>query len=228
MSGPSFFQQAQAFREGRFLRVVNYHNTPASEAGQLERELSAYLELYDPVTPRHLDEFYATGAWPLARPGFVAAFYDGYRNNATVAAPVCDRLALTAWFLPPTGWLATDPAQQRAYAEAHDIELLDEELGQDRLAMTWDDLASIGERHVVAAHTGTHAEATDVRTAADARRELVEPRRAIQRCTGQAPAAMAWRYGAPYDPASPVSRALLDAGYRFLVSNTMIQRIAPP
>jgi peptidoglycan/xylan/chitin deacetylase (PgdA/CDA1 family) len=225
---PSFPQHAAALAAGRFVRVVNYHNTPASLEAELEADLRGYLGAYDPVTPGDLDAFLDTGRWPTARPGFVAAFYDGYRNHATVAAPVCDRLGVTAWFLPPTGFLATPAAQQQAFADAHDMWVLEEELAQDRLAMTFDELAAIAERHVVIAHTATHAAAETTVAAADLDREVAGPRKDLERVTGQAPPGLVWRLGGPYDPEHPSGKAAREAGYRFVLSNTAIQRIAPP
>lgn len=224
----SFAEHAAALEAGRHLRVVNYHNTPASLEGELEADLRAYLAAYDPVTPDDLDAFLDTGRWPTERPGFVAAFYDGYRNHATVAGPVCDRLGVTAWFLPPTGFLATPPAEQRAFADAHDMWVLEEELGQDRLALSFDELAGLAERHVVLAHTATHAAADETVDRADLDREVAGPRKDLERVTGRAPLGMVWKFGAPYDPQHPSGRAIRDAGYRFVVSNTAIQRIAVP
>lgn len=219
---PSFAQHAAALAAGRFLRVVNYHNTPAGSEGELERQLTAYLADHDPVTPADLDTFFDTGRWPTGRPGFVAAFYDGYYNHATVAAPVCDRLGLRAWFLPPTEFLDTPTDGQHDFAERQDFWVLDEERDQHRLAMSWDDLAAIAERHVVVAHTATHASAAQA--AADPEGELVAPRRRIEEVTGRAPEAVVFRLGAPHDGTVPVR----EAGYRFVVSNTAVQRIARP
>lgn len=88
--------------------------------------------------------------------------------------------------------------------------------------MTWDDLAAIAQRHVIVAHTATHASAGQA--AADPQGELVGPRRRIEEVTGQAPEAVVFRLGGPDDPAVPVR----EAGYRFVVSNTAIQRVARP
>jgi hypothetical protein len=216
----------QAFGGGAFLRVVNWHNTPVPERSTLRAELAWYLDRFDPVLPEHLDRFFDTGEWPLRRPGFVAAFYDGYLNNATVAAPVCDELGLPAWFFPPTTFLSVEPEHQREYADAHDIDLVDEERHQPALAMTWDHLAAISARHVVGAHTANHVEARHVRTAEDAEREVLGPVRRIEALTGRRPPAFAWLWGAPFDGASVAGQALLQAGVRYAFSNTVIQRIA--
>jgi peptidoglycan/xylan/chitin deacetylase (PgdA/CDA1 family) len=226
MSVPTRRFQRQAFAAGAYLRVVNWHNTLESERAKLRGELAWYAERHDPVRPGDLDRLFETGQWGRSRPGFIPAFYDGYRNHATVAAPVCDELGITAWFFPPTGFLSVPPERQREYAERHDIGLLAEELDQPAFAMTWDELEVISRRHVVAAHTANHAADTEIVTAADAEREVLEPVRRIEEVTGTRPPAFAWCLGAPFDPSSAAGRAVLQAGIRYQVSNTAYQRIA--
>lgn len=219
------FQRA-AFASGAFLRVVNWHNTPESERPTLRAELAWYLERFDPVLPEDLDRLFDTGRWGLRRPGFIPAFYDSYLNHATVAAPVCDELGLRAWFFPPTQFLSVPPDEQEAYADLHDIDLVDEERSQPSLAMTWDDLARIGRRHIVAGHTANHEQAVNIRTRDDVEREVLAPLRRIEDATGQKPTAFAWLFGRPYDPGSVAGRAMVEAGVRYAVSNTAFQRIA--
>lgn len=92
-------RRADDLRAGRYLRVVNYRNTPAGMAGQLERELAAYAQRFASVTFDDLERFFDTGTWGLERPGFLPVFYEGYRNNAEVAAPICNELGVVGWFL---------------------------------------------------------------------------------------------------------------------------------
>jgi len=214
-----------AFAAGAYLRVVNWHNTSRTDRGLLRAELAHYAGRYDPVLPGDLERLFETGAWGRSRPGLLPAFYDGYRNHVTVAAPVCDDLGLRAWFFPPTAFLSVDPDQQEAYADAHDIDLVPEERGQDRLAMTWDELEVLSRRHSVGAHTAHHVPARTVVTEADAEREVHEPVRLLSEVTGRRPAAFAWLFGSPYDAASTAGRAVLAAGIRFQASNTAYQRI---
>jgi peptidoglycan/xylan/chitin deacetylase (PgdA/CDA1 family) len=225
VAATTFDEQVTAYREGRHLRVVNYHNTPAAQRDEIRRELTSYARRYTCVLPEHLDAFYATGHWPLDRPGFIPVFYDGYRNNATVAAPLCDELGITAWFFPPTGFIDTPVADQRAYAGAHNITLVESEREQDQLAMTWDDLAWIAQRHVVAAHTSSHARAADLRTAAAVEEEATAPAQKILQVTGRPAAAFAWLGGTPFEPDLPGNAALRDLGIPYCFSNTKVQRI---
>ncbi|WP_084963895.1 polysaccharide deacetylase family protein [Thermoactinospora rubra] len=226
MSGYGFAQHRAALREGRYLRVVNYHNTPQSTADQLRAELAAYAAAFACVTLEDLDRFYATGEWHLDRPGFIPVFYEGYLNNATVAAPICDELGIVAWFPIITRFVDCPVPDQRAFAEAHHIDLVEEELAAERLAMSWDDVARIAERHVVIPHTGSHEQISKVVTREDVEREIFEPRRAVERVTGREAPGFVWLYGAPYGMNPEQDAAVREAGYRYQISNTMIQRIA--
>jgi hypothetical protein len=214
-----------ALAGGAFLRVVNWHNTPERGRRRLRAELVAYLRDHRPVVPADLDRLFDTGRWGHDRPGLLVAFYDGYRNGATVAAPVCDELGITAWFMPPTGFLDTPAELQHAYADAHDIDLVAEERDQARVAMTWDELAELSRRHVVAAHTATHAALDDVVAPADVEREVLSPVRRIAEVTGRTPAAQVFRFGRPHDAASPAWQAAARAGVRYALSNTAVERM---
>lgn len=217
--------QREAFASGAFLRVVNWHNTPESQRGPLRAELASYAKDYDSVLPSDLDRLFETGEWHKSKPGLIVVFYDSFLNNATVAAPICDELGLTAWFFPATAILSMDPADQREYAAAHHITLIEEEREQPSVAMTWEHLEQISKRHVIGAHTANHSPASEVLTAADAEREVFEPVRLIEQVTGRRPPAFAWLHGTAFDPESLAGRATLHAGIRYAVSNTVFQRI---
>lgn len=228
MSDPDLLRvpfQRDAFARGAFLRVVNWHNTPRVRRGDLRAHLSAYLDHHDPVSPEHLDELFETGRWPLRRPGFIPAFYDGYLNNVTVAAPVCEQLGISAWFFPPTALLDVPPDEQRDYASAHDVTLLPDE-PHAPWWMTWDDLAQVARRHVVAAHTATHAAAKDIVTADDVEREVTGPVRQLTELTGRVPPAFAFLYGTPPVPGTVAGDAVLASGVRYATTNTAYVRIA--
>lgn len=218
--------QQTAFCAGSFLRIVNWHNTPASQRDTLRAELGWYRDRYAPVTPQDLDRVVDTGIWHLDRPGFIPVFYDSYLNNATVAAPILDELGITAWFFPTTAILDVAPGDQHDYAEAHHFTILDEECDQPRFAMTWDDLAVIARRHVVAAHTANHAPAREIVTPQDVEREIHTPIRQITELTGHTPPAFAFLFGTPPDPGTLAGDAVLASGVKYATSNTAFIRIA--
>lgn len=221
----SFAGLTAALAQGRFLRVVNYHNTPAADGEQLEAELARYGERYAPVSLADLDRFRTTGRWHKDRPGIIPVFYEGYRNNAEVAAPLAEKAGLIAWFPIITDFLDVPVAEQYGYAEAHDIGLVPEDVRGERLAMTWEQVGELGERHVVTPHTANHRATEEIVTPEDFEREIFAPKRRMDEVTGQSAALFAFLHGTARAHSPQHAQALEDAGYRYLISNTMIQHL---
>lgn len=215
-----------AFVAGRLVRAVNYHNTPLGRAEEIEAKLRDYARRYESVTPTDIDDFARTGRWNTTRPAMMVAFYDGFHNAVTVGAQVCDALGLTAWFYPPTAFLDTPAEEQRDFAARNEIYIVPEERdGSARLAMTWDELGTIAERHVVCGHTASHALEAQTRSPADVDREVVRSLQRIEQVTGRPAGAFAWLGGTPYDEKSPGCRAVRDAGVPFMMSGLLVQRL---
>jgi hypothetical protein len=214
-----------AFRDGQVIRVVNYHSTPSSQRGELADELREFAETFSPVTMDDLIALFETGEWHKERPGVIPVFYEGYRNSATVAAPLCEEFGLTGWFPVATQFLSTPVEHQEAFARAHWIYLVEEDLRGERIAMSWDELGALSQRHEVYPHTASHEGFDTILDSADLEREVFEPKRVIDDVTGQSSKAFAWLHGSPYGRSPLHDQALVDAGYTFLFSNTMIQRL---
>lgn len=210
---------------GRFLRVVNYHNTPASNAPAVHRELERLRDRFDPVTLDDLDGFFATGRWPTSRPGLLPVFYEGYRNSAQVAAPACEDTGFVGWFPVCTGFVDCPVAEQEIFARSHLIDLVPEEVTGVRLALSRDEIGLLAQRHVVFPHTASHSGIADVTADEDFEREVFEPKRVLDHITGQDSAAFVWLHGSPWGGHPRHDRAVLDAGYRYQFSNTMLQRL---
>lgn len=224
----TFASHRQAIAEGRFIRVVNYHNTPRSGADDLRTELAGFAKRFESITLADLDQFFETGSWRTDRPGFIPVFYEGYRNSAEVAAPICDELGISAWFPICTAFVDTPVAEQEVFARSHFIGLVPEDLERpgERIAMNWDEIAELSKRHVVTPHTAAHVGINDVASDADLEREVFEPKRRMDAVTGQSAPAFAWLHGSRWGMSGRHDRALQAAGYRYLISNTMIHRIA--
>ena len=226
--GPPLAEVTAAFVAGRLLRVVNHHSTPERLADRVAAELADYAARYTPLSAAGLADAFA-GRWPASvaeRPAVVLAFFDGFANNARVAAPVLDRLGAPGWFHLVTGFLDAPTDQQPDLARRYRIRVAPEEVERgERLAMTWDEVAALAARHEVGAHTATHAAAASVTTAADLEREVTTPLRRVAEVTGRPAAAVAWYGGTPYDPGHPGDRAARDAGVPFLVSGLGYQRL---
>lgn len=225
MTQPSFTAQREQLRRGHFIRVVNYHSTPRAARDELARELAGFARDYAPVTLGDLDRLVETGAWHKDRPGLIPVFYEGYRNSATVAAPLCDELGLTGWFPIATSFVDCDPEHQEAFARAHWISLVEEDTKGGRIAMNWDEVRDLSERHVVFPHTAHHEGFDTVLSDADIQREVVDSKRALEAVTGQPAPAFVWLHGSSYGQSPRHDAAVRDAGYRYQFANTMIHRV---
>ena len=127
----SFSQSGIALGAGAYLFTV---------FGQVTAGKDAFVS----ISLADLDTFFATGAWPDERPGFIPVFYEGYRNSAEVAGPVCDELGITGWFPVCTGFVDCPPDEQEAYARSHFIGLVAVLLYEPIL--TWKYGATLGKR----------------------------------------------------------------------------------
>ena len=223
----TFAGHADALAAGNHLRVVNFHATPEASANRLRRELASFARTHDPVGVADLDAFFETGRWPMARPGLLPVFYEGYRDGFDVVAPVLDEVGLTGWFMICTGWVDTPPEHQEAYAHAHHLGLTAAHAGRDRLALSWAEITELSRRHVVTPHTASHSPAVDIRTDADARREVHEPKQRMDAATGGSAPATAWLNGTHHGLVPFADAAVRAAGYRYVFSNTMVQRVLP-
>ncbi|GAB4064321.1 hypothetical protein GCM10028777_10190 [Angustibacter speluncae] len=218
--------QRTALRAGSMLRVLNFHLTPDVSRDRLRADLSTLAERFDTTDLAGLDAFFESGRWPTRRPPVLPVFYEGYAASASVAAQVCDELGLTGWFAVCTGFVESPVDEQELYARAHWIDLHPSELDGRRLALTYDELGELARRHVVFPHTASHAGIADVTTDDDVRAELAEPLARVREATGTDAALHAWFLGTAYGASARHDEALRAAGYRYVVSNTMVQRIA--
>lgn len=213
---------------GSFVRSVNFHCTPAETADSIERRLAAWAERYVPLHVDVLDEWFDGAGMPAGKPGLILAFFNGYRDNYEIAAPLLERYGFVGWFFVPTAWLTVPEAQQRDYARESGMGLpaaILDDTNPGRLALTWNEVRDLQRRgHVIAGHTQSHVrvDATEPTRLAD---EIVGSQRDLERELGAPAKAFAWLQGSPYGQDPRADALLLDAGYRFLFSNLKIERL---
>lgn len=207
------------------LRVVNYHLTPANRGDVYDREFAALAARYAPVREDDLAEYLTTGRWPLARPGVILVFYNGYRNNFDVARPLLEKHGLVGWFMAVTGFTDCPSLDMTNFAAAHNISVDATEYSDGRHALSWDELRTLDRTHVVASHTRSHSRVwlDDPLRLED---EIVGAQQDFTRELGHPVRAFAWLFGGKYGQ-NPAADAMVDrAGYEFLFSNHAVQRLA--
>ncbi|CAA9431610.1 MAG: hypothetical protein AVDCRST_MAG01-01-3030 [uncultured Rubrobacteraceae bacterium] len=226
----------RALAEGRYVRVVNFHATPRRLAAGFEEQLSRLAEHFAPVSHEDLVGLLARGEWPHERPGVVINFFDGFRDNHEVAAPILDRLGLTGWFFLISGWISSRPEDQRAFADTHLMNLPydDDELSKGyRLALSPGEIGDLARRgHVIASHTQSHTTASpgfapDLSPGALAQ-EVAGSKRTLEEFAGRPVRALAWREGTPLHADRRADGALSEAGFELLFANHAVQLIPDP
>lgn len=219
--------EIQALADGRYLRLINFHNTTRARAREYERQLRAAGERFSPVTEQDLLALLDGEPWTKPKPGVVPVLYEGYRNTYDVALPLVEQAGLCAWFAVPSAFVDAPVAEQKALADRCHIGLVDEEPDDGRHAMSWDELRDAAARgHAVVCHTAHHVGIADLVDEAAIERELVGSRRRLEEELDREVRGLAFLYGSPYGLDARVDAAVRGAGYRYVVSNTKIQRIA--
>jgi peptidoglycan/xylan/chitin deacetylase (PgdA/CDA1 family) len=212
---------AAAFEAGAVIRTVNFHLTPERRGAEYERQFALYAQHFDPVTAEDLDQVMATGQWHKSKRGLILAFYNGYRNNFDVARPLLDRHGLVGWFFVVTGFV--NAADQWSFAADHHMTCGSDETPGSRIALSWDEIATLDSSHVVASHTRTHS-----RASVDRQRlweETCGSQDDFMHRLGHPVRTIAWNGGAAYGEYREADRAVDAAGFQFVVSNLRIQRL---
>ena len=226
---PSAFAQRavaieRAFATHPLIRAVNFHNTSSAQVEQYERQLAQYSRSFSSVNQEELEEYLTTGKWNKPKPGLIVSVFEGYRNSFDVLTPLIEKYGFIGWYWVITGFINASIPDQRTFAEHHDIDMLTHEYADGRYALTWDELRQLDKKHVIACHTRSHTLLSqlspDVRSQEvvgsqeDFRTNLGHPVRAFVSLTGPA-------YGE-----NSATDSLIDAaGYDFVFSNFLIQRL---
>lgn len=211
---------------GPLVRTINFHNTPARRAEEYARQLEAAAAYGSGAGEDDVLALLAGERRPH-RPIVLPLMFEGYRNNYDVALPLLERAGLRGWFIVPTGFVDCPVPEQKDFADAHHLGLTEDEHGDGRYAMTWDELRDVADRgHVIACHTATHCGVADIATPAAEHAELVVSRRRLEEELGREVRTLAWLWATAYGEDARADAAMRAAGYRLVISAARIQRIA--
>ena len=213
-----------AFANGAAISVVNYHNTPVHRAEHYDRELEMLAMRFAPTTEDDLAAYITQGRWPKSKPGIVIGLYNGYRNNYDVFRPLLEKHGLTGWFFVASGYVGCPAKDQIRFGCEHNIRTIPDEYVDGRYAMNWDELRAIDGRHVIASHTRNHAQIVTADNAA-LESEIIGSQADFRAHLGHPVRSFAWLFGHAYGGPSITDQYIDRAGYEFLFSNFMIQRL---
>ncbi|MEO7029960.1 MAG: polysaccharide deacetylase family protein [Acidobacteriaceae bacterium] len=206
------------------IRVVNFHNTPRVKAEQFERELAHYSRHFSSVNEDDLDQYLITGHWHKSKPGLIVVLYEGYRDGYDVLMPLLERHGFTGWFFIITGFVNASVADQLAFAQSHRIGMETREYPDGRYALTWEELRALDRRHVIASHARSHTQLSLLEPDI-LEREVIGAQEDFQRHLGHPVRSFASLRGPAHGEHAATDRLVEAAGYDFVFSNFLIQRI---
>lgn len=207
----------------RFMRAINYHGTPTEHAGSLDRQLDYLARHFRGVNLVELERFLEAGEWPHDKPGLMVTFDDGLRSNHDVAVPLLEKHGFTGWFFAPVSFIDAAPGEQAEFARHASIR--PGEVPPDgRVAMTWEELRTLSERHVVGCHTLTHRRLHARVPLDEMRREVIDARREIERRMGREIPVFCWVGGEEENYSREAAALIREAGFRvsFMTSSGRI------
>lgn len=188
-----------------FIRVLNYHTTPAASASNFERQLQFYADHFAPVGAAELEDCLA-GTWASERPGLLMTFDDGYRSNYDVAAPLLEKYGFRGVFFIPEAYIAEDrAAAERACNDAP---------REPEPRMTWAECADLVARgHRIGCHTRTHVRLADALTPDQLADEISQSGIDISRRIGRPMTDFCWVGGEEWSYGSGAYEEIRKAGY---------------
>lgn len=198
-----------------FIRVLNYHATPASRAAGLERQLEFYRQHYTPCGPGDLDALFA-GTWRGEKPGLLITFDDGYRSNFDVAAPLLEKHGFHACFFVPQAEVADSRVDADAAFGAAGSD-------EPEPRMTWAECAELAARgHAIGCHTRTHIRLSDHLSPAQLADEITAAGRDIGERLGHPVTDFCWVGGEEWSYGTAAFAEIRRAGYQRVFATNLL------
>lgn len=210
----AFAAQRAALR-GAYVRVVNYHGTPARDAVNFESHCRLFSQRFVNAGESELLALLREGRWAHPRPGIAVTFDDGLRDNYDVAAPILEKHGLRGWFFVPAEFPDVPWREQGTYAKERRLAAIAPGSYPDgRVCMTWEELRDLVRRgHVVGSHTAGHRRLCADLTPEQVEREVVESRTMMEARLGTPCRSFCWVGGERESYSATSAAAVRRAGY---------------
>jgi peptidoglycan/xylan/chitin deacetylase (PgdA/CDA1 family) len=172
---------------------------------QFERFVRFFAQFFEVISLGELLRRLESGE--VLPPSLTITFDDGYRGNATIAAPILERHGLRACFFVTTAFIGSEHIPE-----------WDQELGIKTMWMSWDQVRALrAAGHEIGSHTATHIDMGT--TPPDrAREEIVTANDRLQRELGQASGLFAYPFGARTNMSAANQEMLRASGLRCSLS----------
>jgi peptidoglycan/xylan/chitin deacetylase (PgdA/CDA1 family) len=211
-----------------FIRVVYYHDVPATMSEAFTRQLMLLKQAFVPASKLDLARLLSEGYWPHDRPGIIVTFDDGLRSHSEVVAPILDRLGFQGWFFVPVDLIAMDPAEQPEGAVRHCVLHHCDTARDPRVFMSQQQLVDLSERHIVGCHTATHVRLSRELTDNQLHSEINSAKRRLESVLGRDVDAFSWVGGEEWAYSPAAARCVAGLFDYAFTTNTCLTRRGTP
>ena len=212
-----------------YIRAINYHDVPVSQAEAFDAQLEFYARHFEPVGLSELAGFLA-GTWRPRRPGLILSFDDGLRSHVEVVAPALERRGFPGWFCVPAGLPDAPCEDHAAFRKRHLIHYDERDYGDRRGVLSWDEVRRLDRDHVIVCHSFSHKRLGADLTEAERVREIAEAKGRLEAQLGHPVRAFAWVGGEERSYSAASAREIRRAGFEFglMTNNARIRPWSDP
>ena len=197
-----------------YVRIINYHGTPARHQKQLEAQLQFFSRYYSNVSIDELDRLVTDGAWKKERPGLMLTFDDGLRSHYEYALPLLEKYGFSGCFMIPSSLVAGQPESVALPSYSTRVHA-DEKWSDSRHMISIEELRQIRPPHLVVSHTVSHARMKPSLSERAIHHEIFNSRKKLEELTGHAITSFCWVGGEPSNYHPIAMRKIQEAGYRY-------------
>lgn len=143
------------FLRKRYIRVVNYHDTPKDFHKTFESHLKFYEKNFTPISLENLEDIIKNKLFDFDKPGLIITFDDGMKSNLEIA-DLIKKYNFKGIFFVPAGFVGLNDFDAKQFMKSNRIFSFKDINTLKDIAMTWDDLLKLEKDHFIGSHTFSH------------------------------------------------------------------------
>lgn len=139
----------------RYIRVINYHDTPKDFHKIFESHLKFYKKNFTPISLENLENIIKNKLFDFDKPGLIITFDDGLKSNFDIA-DLIKKYNFKGIFFVPAGFVGLKDCDAKQFMKSNRISSFEDINTLENIAMTWDDLKKLENDHFIGCHTFSH------------------------------------------------------------------------
>ena len=208
-SGLLQLQNALRNRRRNSIRIICYHSVGEKERESFERQIRYYSSKYNIISLTHAVNMINSRQITHSR-NLVITFDDSFKDNYQIAAPILQKYSVPACFFVVSDFVSV-AKKDKAKLEHFCQKVFYTNIPKRN--MDWKEVRELSRLGFeIGSHTNTHPFLTKL-PIAEARREILESKRAIENKIGRPVRHFAFPYGTAKDFNYRLMRFVEEAGY---------------